>query len=196
MVNETVGYWKDVDTWCLGENDTFGTCAFAMCGNHDCVVSTFNGAPEIMSDGEIEAMDHAVTGFIPTDPKSDHGTAVATLLQYWHTNGWTGDPMFKPVTWHQVTFDQIADTIKNYAACYAWFMLPHTPDGIDYDFSDDAVTNNVPGVGPHAMLIVGAQPGFFQIVTWGEVKTVSEEWITKFGQGYFAVQHPNWKMPT
>lgn len=195
MNNETVGYWKDVSNWCLGENDTFGTCAFAMCGNHDCVVSTFNDESEVMSDGEIEAMDHAVTGFMPTDPKSDHGTAVTTLLQYWHTNGWTGDPTFKPVTWFQVTSDQISDTIKNYASCYAWYILPKTPDGSNYDFSDDAVINNAPGVAPHAMLIVGAQPGYYNVITWGEVKVVSEAWIMKYGQEYFAVQHPNWKIP-
>lgn len=194
MLNK-IGYWENVLNWCLGENDTFGTCAFAMCGNHDCIVSTFNGSPEVMSDGEIELMDHAITGFMPTNKITDTGTAVATLLQYWQTNGWTGDPTFKPISWNAVAFNQISDTIENYAACYAWFLLPHMSDGINYDFSDDAVNNNVQGSAGHAMLIVGAQPGYFQIVTWGAVKVVSESWMNKFGQGYFAVQHPNWKMP-
>lgn len=190
----TIGYYETVANWCVGANLTFGTCAFAQCGNHHCVVTNFNGNEEIMSDGEIEAMDNAITGFMPTDPNSDHGAAIQTVLQYWQTNGWVGDPTLKPVKWSVVSFDEIKDTIRQYSGCYAWFMLPHSPDGVNYDFTDVAINSNAPGVGAHAMFIAGADDNSFKVITWGTMQTVSDAWMQQYGKGFFAVQHPEWTM--
>lgn len=52
-----VGYWRPVVDWCLGANDHFGTCFLAMVGNHHVIVTTANGAAEVMTDGEIERVD-------------------------------------------------------------------------------------------------------------------------------------------
>lgn len=188
-----VGYWRPVTEWCLGENDTFGTCAFAAIGNLHCIVTTANGVPEIMSDGEIEAMDHAVTGFDPMDPATDKGAQLKAVLDYWTNNGWVGDPTLKPVWYGDCSKHDIAEDIRLYGGVYAWCMLPKRGD--DWDFSDGALEASVPGTGAHAVLIVGADAGSLWIVTWARVVEISAMWWQTYGQESYAVLHPAWVRP-
>ena len=188
-----VGYWRLVTQWCLGENDTFGTCAFAAIGNLHCVVTTANGVPEVMSDGEIEAMDHSVTGFDPTDPATDKGAQLKAVLDYWMNNGWTGDPTMKPLWYGDIPKRDIPAMIKEYGGVYAWCLLPMRDD--EPDLSDGALQANTPGTAAHAVLIVGAADGVFWIATWGEVREISVAWWDRYGREQYAVLHPAWKRP-
>jgi hypothetical protein len=189
-----VGYWRPVVDWCLGANDHFGTCFLAMVGNHHVIVTTANGAAEVMTDGEIERADSVMTGFVASDPLTNRGLSVEEMLTDWARDGWPGDPTLKPVFWRPIEYADVPTTIDQLAAAYTWVMLPKDVNG-DYDFSDDAVARGAVGVAPHAMLAIGAEPGFCQVVTWATLKTVSDAWFARFGRGYFAVRHPAWGRP-
>lgn len=190
-----VGYWRPVTEWCLGENDTFGTCAFAAIGNLHCVVTTANGRPEVMSDGEIERMDNRVTGFNPRDRKTDRGAHLKAVLDYWMSNGWAGDPTLKPLWYSDVAKRDIPETIRVYGGAYAWCLLPKDVTG-EPDFSDYALRVPGPGDDAHAVLIVGADDeGSLWLVTWKRVVEVSVAWWERYGQEQFAVLHPAWQRP-
>lgn len=209
---DEIGYYREVDeanNWVGGENGPagdagevqndllgagFGTCAFVECGNFNSIVTTVIGDPQVFSDGEIEAMYGKVAGFIPTKPETDHGAAMEAVLKEWLTNGWVGDPTLKPIEYHAVGIDQIRETILAFGACFAWFRLPKDADG-NWDLSDDAVRAGSAGLGPHAMLIVAAGPGYYRVVTWKTVRTVSDEWLRLYGRGFWAVLHPAWRIP-
>ena len=191
-ITTEIGYWRPVTEWCLGANDTLPTCFLAMVGNHHVIVTTANGSAEVMSDGEIEYADEAMT---KVPPGTYAGDSVVAMLTYWAAHGWPCDPMLKPVAWRPIEQGEIRETISDAAAAYAWFMLPKGPDG-QWDFSDDAVKSDAPGVGAHAMLIVGSQPdGSWMVVTWATLKNVSDAWLKAYGRGYFQVIHPAWRNP-
>jgi hypothetical protein len=187
--------WDDLVTdVCLGENLTFGTCAFAGIGNGHALVTAVCAPPiQIMSDGEIEDMDHEVTGFMPTDPSSDHGAALVTILDYWRDHGWAGDPSLVPVDRREIARGQIAAAIDTVGWAYCWFQLPMT-DG-EYDLSDQAVRDGTPGMFAHCMTILGASPGRFTVATWGRKRIVTAAWMDAYWRGGYAVLHPAWRRP-
>jgi hypothetical protein len=192
--NGTYGWDSEVADLCLGENNTFGTCGFAGIGNGHALVTAVCSPPEqVMSDGEIELMDHAVTGFMPTDRASDHGAALVTILDYWLAHGWAGDPTLVPLDRCVIAREQIAAAIDAVGWAYSWFQLPMT-DG-QYDLSDLAVRNGAPGIAAHCMTVLGASPGRFTVATWGKKRILTSAWMDAYWRGGFAVLHPLWRRP-
>lgn len=190
----TYGWGPYVERFCLGENDTFGTCAFAGIGNGHVIVTTVvKGVGEVMSDGEIEAMDHAVTGFMPTDPASDHGAALSAVLDYWAANGWAGDPTLVPLDRQAIEKRQIADAVDAMGWAYCWFQLPMIDD--DPDLSDASVNQGIEGSAAHCMTVTDAAPGLFWVATWGERRAVTAAWMDRYWRGGFAVLHRDWVRP-
>lgn len=187
-----LGYWRVVKEWSLGGNDKYGDCAFVGLANLHDLVTAVNGAPEVMSDAEAEHFYSVEAGFKPGDASTDHGETLVKVLQYWSDYGWPGDPELKPKEWHQISFEQIGNTVDRYGAVYAWFMLPSLDD--EWDLSDDAVAKSVLGTGAHCMLVVGDAPDRSWVVTWGRVREVSAAWMAAYWRGGFAVQHPQWEM--
>lgn len=192
-----VGYWRPVTNWCMGANDHFVTCSWAGVGNLHVVVTTVNGSPEIMTDGEIEAMANRMSGFIESVPSTQHGAVLVDVLKSWSQFGWAGDPTMKPLYWDPITHAQIRETIDDLGGVYAWCALPvdttaPPEDGIEYDFSDRAVETNAEGVYAHAVFLCGQAPGTIWLVTWAGVKQVSEAWWNRFGRDCYAVAHPAW----
>lgn len=187
------GYWRPVTIWCDGGNQDFGTCARTAIGNRHVTVTTFNGNPEVMPPGEIEYGYAVETGWTPLDPTTDHGEQLVHVLREWTEKGWPGDPSMKPLWWGEVSKEQIADTIREYAGCYAWALLPKLND--EWDFSDDSLRPDITGTGAHAVEIVGADDRGLFIVTWGRVVQVSRAWWGRYGHAQFAYLHPAWRRP-
>lgn len=190
----TYGWGNRVKKYCLGMNDTFGTCALAGVGNGHAIVTTVAGQPEIMTDGEIGLMYHDVTGFMPTDRTTDHGAALSAVLDYWAEHGWAGDPTLVPVDRQEIRRDQIADAIDAMGWAYCWFQLPMIDD--DPDLSDASVRQGIVGGPAHCMTVTDASPGLFHVATWGERRIVTDAWMDLYWRGGFAVQHPQWVRPT
>jgi hypothetical protein len=187
------GYTDGISKFCLGLNDTFGTCGFAGIGNGHAVVTAQLGEPEIMSDGEISLMDSRVTGFMPTDRSTDHGAALITILDYWAEHGWAGDPTLIPLDRQEIRRDQIADAIDAMGWAYCWFQLPKI-DG-QFDLSDASVQQRVQGGLAHCMTVIDASPGLFHVATWGMRRIVTEAWMDAYFRGGYAVLHPLWRRP-
>lgn len=193
--NGEVGWWRQVEEWANGGNDKFGTCAETALANFHDLVTTLNGAAEVMTDGEVEYVYGQVTGFTPIDASTDKGTVLLAMLEYWWQNGWPGDPTMKPLGWTELRKDQIRDGVWSFGAVYAWVMLP-VDDGDEPDF-DDRGNEMTPEQGkhPHAVLAVGASDTTVTLVTWGRPVVVSRRWWDTYSQESFGVLHPAWKHP-
>ena len=178
----TVPDWRSITEWCLGANDRFGTCFFAMVGNF----RVANGEPA-MPDGEIENAAREMEGFNPYDPATDHGENLEAGFKYIHDNGWPGDPTQRIASWTKVALPQLADTLNHRNGAPAWLMLPMTADGTGYDFSDDALARNAPGVYAHAVLVVYAAPEGLTFITWANPQGVSAKWAETYFKGFYDV---------
>lgn len=174
--------WQDVVAWCVGMNNTFGTCFFAMFGNY-MVIKT----GQVMTDGEILNADHAMTGFNDYDSTTDHGEALETGFKYIQANGWPGDTTWRITGWRQVQLADLANTIASHLAAPSWLMLPKSADGDSYDFSDNAMLRNADGAFAHAVLIVDVTATTLTFVTWGETQTVSLAWAARYFKGFYEV---------
>jgi len=148
--------WRDIPEWCLGANDEWGTCAFAMVGNH--VVLLGKG---VMNDGEVLNAAREIEGLNTQDRSTDKGESLQALFDYIQKNGWPGDPTFTIASWSKVRLSDVPAVIVRRQASECWVMLPMTPDGSEYDFSDDAVNRNAEAVYAHAVLLVEATDAGF-----------------------------------
>lgn len=176
--------WRAVSEWChQGEGDRFGLCFFAMCGNH--VVLLGKG---VMPIGEIENSAREIEGFNPYDAATDRGESLEAGFQYICQHGWPGDPTLMIASWSKVPLSNVADVIDRRQASECWVMLPMTPDGSQYDFSDDAVNRNAEAVYAHAVLLVEANPYGFTFITWGRPQSVSMRWAQRYLQEAFDVE--------
>lgn len=180
--------WRDVPAWCLGENNEFGTCFFAMIANWHLLNTTLAGDPQTMMDGEIEYADSVMTGFNPMNAASDKGEALVTGFDYLMASGWPAVPTLRPPSWHEVTDADVADALSRYGCLCCWVMLPQDENG--WDLSDAALAAGMRGTGPHAVLMVESGADGIWLITWGEARRVSRAWWAAYGRQQFALVHP------
>lgn len=171
--------WRDIkipEGWTLGANDTFGTCAFAMCANHRVMLGG-----DVMPDGEVLNAAREIEGLNTQDKSTDRGENVEALFDYIKANGWPGDPTLTIASWSKVDLADVAATIARRAACPSWLMLPMNEDGSDYDFSDGALFRGAVGAYAHAVCVVECDGRNLTFITWARPQTVSISWA----QAYF-----------
>ena len=188
-----VGYWRQVKTWPTGANDKCGDCFLAMVANLHVLVTTVMGHPYVMSDEEVERAYTVWKGFDPNNPATDVGMSVEETLKDWCKTGWPGMAWLKPPAYFRVS-DSIPNWIEQYGGVCAWCYLP--VDENDDPIMGDRALAKYASTDPHAVLIVGHEPGYYQLATWGAVYRVSEAWWAKFGRETFVVVHPQWRKPT
>lgn len=175
--------WKDVTEWCLGANDRFGTCAYAMVGNHRIMLGS-----AVMPDGEIENAARAIEGFNPYIAATDRGENLEALFDYIEQNGWPGDFTLKISQWSKIALSQLAETIARRSAAPTWLMLPMNEAGDDYDFSEDAIFRGAVGVDAHAVCVVEADSRNVTFITWARPVTVSLSWAQRYFRGSYDVE--------
>jgi hypothetical protein len=177
--------WRSID-WAqtLGGNDRYSDCVFVALANFLDV----RLAPQIVAEGEIERFYSIETGFEPGVRATDKGAVLEAVLKDWVANGWPSDPTIKPVAYGPISANDMPVAIATSGSVPAWLLLPAAPadDESDWDFSDRAVDNAVPGTGAHAVLVVYAAEAV-TFVTWGKAVTVSQLWWRKYAQQAYAV---------
>ena len=171
--------WRDVKKWCMGANDEFGTCAYAMVGNQRIMLGD-----AVMGDGEIENAARELEGFNPYIKATDKGINVEVLFNFLK-DGWPGDPMLQVTSWSRVAVNSVADMGNTGAP--SWLLIPMTADGTDYDFTDDALRRRAPGKYAHAVLSVELSTLGLTFITWAEPKTVSLAWAREYFQAFYSV---------
>ena len=169
--------WR-AKSWCMGANDRFGTCFYAMAGNW---LSFYTD--EIMSDGEIENAARVMERFSAYDPSSDHGILMQQGIDYILANGWPGDPMLKPDRVDVQDPAAIVATVRRYDCAFIGLALPE-----DQDFSDAALGQE--GVSGHAVFGVEATPDAVTFITWQRPQVVSMAWWRRFARQSFGPVAP------
>lgn len=189
------GYWERVPAWSLGGNDRYGDCTFVSLCNLIDLVTAVNGRSELVGEAEAEYFYSREAGFSPLDPATDKGAILEDVIRFWAEQGWPNEPTNKLVGWCAIGPDEIHQAVHSLGAVPAWCELPHFEDGGEWIFGDEALADNLVGVGPHAILIVESNPLGLRLVSWASVYEVSHEWWHAYGRGQFAVRHPEWRVP-
>jgi hypothetical protein len=169
----TITPWRDVPSWCLGANDKFGICFFAMFGNR---LAQTTG--QIMSDAEVESAARVIEHLNVLDRSTDRGEAMEAGLNYIQANGWPPDPLLTIRSWRRITRAEIAASLAAGRMVGAAISLPMNAAGDDYDFTDDAIARNAAGAFGHAVYVVGSGPEMF--ITWARPQGVTDAWWDKY----------------
>lgn len=180
--------WRSIKRWCMGGNDEFPTCFWAMFAN-DYLLTTGIAMPTV----EIMNAAREMVGLNPYDRSTDHGEYLDAGFRYIMGHGWPGDPLLKPDDWHKINVDKIDATIIDLGAVCAWCMLPMIvgDDGEDEpDFSDYSLHNGITGTAPHALLLVETQPNEMTAITWARPQSFSRAWWDAYGRDCYAVRYP------
>lgn len=118
----------------------------------------------------------AISGFNPSDPKSDQGAAELDVLNYWRKSGIGAYQIDAYVALEPHSVEHVKDAIAIFGNCYIGLALPVT--------AQQQVVWTVPPGGPvgrgapgswggHAVIVVGYDQRTLTVVTWGRLKQIS-----------------------
>lgn len=178
-------------TFPMFANDYAGDCTEADSGH---AIGVFTGEGQgqevVLTDQDVLTAYSRVTGYDPSQTQpdgsnpTDTGAVIQDVLDDWLRNGIAGH---KILAFYQVDHTNL-DEIK---AC-VWLLggvrlgvnLPQSAEdqfnaGRPWDYDPNA-DNSI--LGGHDVRIVGYDPAYLYVVTWGQVQPVSWEWVQRFAE--------------
>ncbi len=193
------GYTDKIDSWPMFMNDTIGNCVIAAAGHMVQEWTTYASSPVLLTDKDILYGYEQVGGYVPGDPSTDQGCDMLTALNFWRKTGFGGHKIAAYVSINIKKPSEIALAVWLFGNVFAGFALPLTvqnqttwsvPRG-------GTVGDGSPGSwGGHCVPIVGYSnvtgSAGTQIVTWGDVYSVTWPFISKYADELYAVLSPDW----
>ena len=182
----------------LGElgNDSVGDCTCAAAG-HAIQVADWYGqnTPAAVTTKNILAVYSAITGYDPSDPNSDQGANLLDVLSYWQKTGIVGERLGPYVAFDSNQPRHWQATIDLFGGAYIGVWLPATVVNaldsgtvVDWTSVKDPVTQDA----GHCVFAVGYNAKGIQLVTWGQVITMSFAFAAKYCDEAYAPLMPSW----
>ena len=183
----SVDYYSRVpaQTWGMDGNDKIGDCTCAELDHTIKARQIAAGNTEISStEAEVVAIYSAVTGYTPSNPASDQGAEMQAVRDYWRKNGVTlGGRQDKVTLFAQVDHTRL-DLVR-------WCVdrLGAVALGINFPASAmqqfDAgqpwtVVQGSQIEGGHAISMVGFDPQYAYVVTWGKVQAMTWDFFVSY----------------
>ena len=163
-------YVDAVPRWILGENDKLGDCTCVGPANAILALTTAAGAPRRLPDADIVAFYSAVSGYRPSDPSSDAGAMIEDVLAAWHSHGFDADTLDGYASIDPADHERVKQAIA--------FLGPvdlglNLPSGWLRASVWDVSTAGADIAGGHCVCAVGYDAEGLQIVSWGQVFTLT-----------------------
>jgi hypothetical protein len=179
-------------------NDSLGDCTCAAIGHIIQCWTAENGAEVILPDSDILSLYEAACGYNPADPSTDQGGVELDVLNYWRKTGVAGHTLgayailqkragslwgklLSGTSWRH----DVMRSVYYFGAAYIGVALPDAVitqldkgNVIPWEFpaDKDASWNPNPDNG-HAICIVAYDADGVVIVTWGQLLTVSWDFL-------------------
>lgn len=181
--------------WGMMLNDRLGDCTCAAVGHAiQLMTGISRGRVRTLADWAILRLYEAVSGYDPSTGANDHGAVVADVLARWRARGATWRRGHKIAAYGRV--DQANVTVVQqviallgfaYVGCEVpaeWEQAPAV-----WDVSDSPI------VGGHAVILVGWDATGFQLVSWGEVFTMTYAAFERYVDEVWGVVSADWLSP-
>lgn len=179
-------------------NDQYGDCAEAG-AMHLIQAQTANtDAPLHGTLQQTLDLYSAVTGFNPSDPNTDQGTDLLSLLQYWKTTGITVTDANGNLAVHKILGWASLDLTSIAQIRYANFIFGGTYLGINCPQSAEDDTSNwtyqvgSPIVGGHCIPGLGQGADGGHIVSWGMSIPFTWEFALQYMDEGYIIVSPDW----
>ena len=163
-------YAERVSSWILGENDKIGDCTCVGPANVILALTTLAGDARRVSDSDIVAFYAAVSGYTPANPDSDQGAMIEDVLAAWNRRGLAADRLDGFATIEPSDHARIKQAIALLGPVDLGLNLPNGwMQAQTWD-----VSNAGEGIaGGHCVTAIGYDAASLQIVSWGQVFTMT-----------------------
>lgn len=137
----------------------------------------------------IPPANNVVTEYFQLTDGQDTGLAETNVLQTWQGSGLFGTKIeaFAPVNHRKK--NTIKNAVAYYGACYLGVQLPESAQQ-QFNVGGESTWSPVQGSpieGGHCIVAVGYDTDGIQIVTWGQVVTCTEGWISEYVDEAYAI---------
>jgi hypothetical protein len=194
----SVDWYSRVENWPMFLNDQLGCCTEAMVGH--CIENASEYGPDLVliRDGDVLTAYERVSGYNPADPSTDQGAVLQDVYGDWRKTGVGGH---KNLVFAQVNHGrdtELMTAVDEFGAVGLGIVV--TQDMMD-DFDAGKPWDRAVGeqLGGHAVPVVGYDPSYLYIVTWGRLQrmtwrcldTVTEEaWVSVLPEWFSGGKDP------
>ena len=182
-------------TWGMGGNDRFGDCVFAGAAHFEMLVSKLAGRPIDPTTEQILHEYALATGFDPRDPSTDNGAVESQILRRWKEVGMFGRTIDGFIGINPESQTQLKDAVWLFGASLLGIELPVSAQSQQvWDVplggpKGDGAPNSW---GPHCTLLVGAGRRGVTMITWGQEKQATWEFMRTYCEEAYAILSPDW----
>jgi hypothetical protein len=190
-----------VKAWPMLANDTLGDCVEAASGHMiELWQSLTSPSAPVPTQAQIVSAYSGAAGYVPGDPNTDQGTDMLTFLNYWRQTGVGGNKIAAYVSLKPGNLTELKQAIFLFGAAMIGVALPITaqsqPNG--WTVPGPTTGDGSPGSWGGHCVPVGAYNESAaperrnQLVTWGEVITMSDDFYRTYCDEAYAVIDPAW----
>jgi len=178
---------KKVSAWRMLCNDTLGCCTISGAG-HMIMDWTANASVEtIPSDADIIKAYSAVSGYDPNTGANDNGAVEIDVLNYWRKTGVGGHQIAAYAACEPRNHSHIKASVYLFGGCYLGLALPLSAQN-QRIWSVTRGPDAEPGSwGGHAVPVVAFSAHDLTVVTWGELKKMSWQFLNAYCDEAYAV---------
>lgn len=166
-------------------NDVYGDCTIAAVAH---MLQTFNA--EIRVQIPIPSSAQVVDTYFQLTGGQDSGLVEVDVLNHWKNSGFWGHKIagYAPVPTNDLT--QLHQAVAFYGGAYLGVQIPQSAEQQFNNGQPWTVVPDSPIVGGHAVPIVGYDPSFVWVVTWGALQSVTYPWLATYLDEAYAVIAP------
>lgn len=179
-------------------NDQLGDCVCAAC-YHGRQVWTYNarGDEATGTDPRVQQLYESACGYAPSDPNTDQGCYVQSVLRHWHGRGiQTIGGLEKLIAWFEIDPRNMADIQSAVFQCgivCIGFSVPNYIVAGQVPAVWDVQSANAGIAGGHCVAIAGYEAdGNLHFVSWGTQYQMTPAFFAKYVDEAYALVDRSW----
>jgi hypothetical protein len=173
--------YSHVSTWGMLGNADVGDCVEAYMGHAVEQATAYTSIEQSVSDSATIALYSAITGYNPNDPGTDQGTLMQDAFSFWRKRGIFGGHVIAAYAAVALTdWAEIGNAVDLFGHVALGFNFPQS--AMD-QFNAGEPWTVVPGSpleGGHCVMLVGYDPDWLYVVTWGRVQKMARAFWEKY----------------
>lgn len=182
-----VDYYSKVASWPMYYNDSISDCTCAGVG-HMIQAWTANSGTEVILDPPIILkLYETLSGYNPATGQNDTGLVEQDVLQYLVDTGVGGHKILAFAQVDHTNLTEMAEALQIFGGLYLGIQCPKS---MQDQFAQGQVIDYVPGSpieGGHCITLVGADPNYLYIVTWGKLVKMTWGFWSQYGDESWAI---------
>ena len=179
--------------WLEEGNDTVGDCTCADQAHRKMLTTANAGTMVTPTSTDTLALYSAITGYTPTDPKTDQGADMQAVADYCLNTGFMGTKFDSYANLHPGNQDHIKWGIQLLSSVSIGVKLPNNAQA-QFDAGDPWDTTFLPHFieGGHDVILCDYDEQYFYCVTWGKIQAITPAWLKRYLDEAILPLDPDW----